>query len=369
MLRQLFNPSFLLIFLLVSFGNAQQIINNSNKPTSRNAGRTMLLEEILRIEDDGETTVFRVPKYLTQLTDGSLLFLDFPFLYKYGKDGQFIFKTLKPGLGPGECEYPNYFIVQGDRIRVTSWAPAKVLDFNLDGEFIEEISSENMQGLYFLNNIDGDIYGIRSVVRDSGDMLKEGIIESPFRLYKISHDFHNWTKVYDFPIKHSVKNRRWIRLDMFDAISYKGYLFVVNSAEYKIVRFDLNNSHIDKVISREYIRQKIRQDVEDETAREVKRLNMPRSEYFFDIFGINIFNESIWVITSTRTEDKTSYLVDTFSMEGIYTDSFYLQIPKNNTEPYWGWASFSDDGHIYLPEQSQDTGLVSIGKYRLKDIN
>ena len=361
--------AFLSIFFLISSGFAQEIINNSDKPISKNAGRTVFMEEVLRIEDDGETSVFRVPKYLTTLGDGSLVFMDYSFLYKYGRDGQFIFKTLKQGEGPGESTMANNFIIQGDRIRVTAWAPPKVLDYDLDGHYIHETKAKNMYGLYFLTVIDEDIYGIREEVTHSEDMSKEGIVESPFRLYKISDDFQNWTKVYDFPIRHSIKNRSRPRLDMFTAISYKKFLFVVHSAEYKIVKFNLNNSQVERIFSRDYIRQKINKDVEDEETREAKRLNMPQYKYYFDIFALHVFKDSLWVITSTKTEDETRFLVDVFDMEGKYTDNFYLQFSNNNMGHWLGWALFSDDGHIYIPEQSHETGLVSIGKYRLNDSN
>lgn len=361
-------PVILLSFyFLVSSGTAQEIIYNPDKPLSENAGRTVYMEEVLRIEDDGENSVFRVPQHLTTSSDDSLLFMDFSSLYKFGRDGDFIFKTLKQGHGPGECTRANNFIIQGDRIRVTAWVPPKVLDYDLNGRFIQETKAENIRGLYFLQVVDGEIFGIREEMRHSGDMHKEGIIESPFRLYKISNDFQKWTGVCDFPVRHSIKNRRWIRLDMFDAVGYKEFLFVVHSAEYGIVKFDLKKSRVERILSRKYPRQKINPNVEDEETREAKRRNMTRSKYHFDIFAIRIFDDSLWVITSTRTENETRSLVDVFDMEGRYADSFHLEFPQKNMRHQLGWSLFSDDGHIYIPEQSQETGLVSIGKYRLKE--
>jgi hypothetical protein len=72
------------------------------------------------------------------------------------------------------------------------------------------------------------------------------------------------------------------------------------------------------------------------------------------------------VITSTSKDNDTKRLVDVFDMEGRYIDSFYLQFPLNN-EAHWIEISIlSDDGFIFIPEQSED-GFVSIGKYRIKD--
>ena len=344
----------------------QEVIENTDRPLSKNAGRTVYLEELLRIEDDGETSIFRVPKYLTALSDEALLFMDFPSLYKFSKEGQFVFKILKQGEGPRECRHPNNFIIQGDRIRVTSWAPPKVLNYDLDGRYKQEIKAENMKGLYYLGYVNGEIYGICDEMSYSDDRFKKGIVESPFRLYKISNDFQKWKKVHDFPIRHHIKNRSWIRLDMFDAVAYKGFLFIVNSAEYKISKFDLKKSEIERVFLRKYNRQKIRQHEENVENYEVKQLNMPGFEYYFDIFGIHIFQDSLWVITSTRSEDNKRWLVDVFNMEGKFIDSFYLEFPNRNMERYLGSARFLDNGFIYVPEQNKGTGFISIGKYRLR---
>jgi hypothetical protein len=350
----------LLIFFLVSCGNTQEIINNSDKPISKNSGRTVSMEEVLHITDDGKTLIFRAPKLLRTLDDGSLVFLDSSFLYKFSRDGQFIFKILKRGEGPGECTMAGNFIIQADKIRVLAGVPRKVLDYDLEGKYIQETKAKkHISGFDFLEVIDGEIYGIRAEM----DMIKEGIGESPFRLYKISNDFENWTKLYDFPIRHFFKDHRWIRLERFDAVGCKEFLFVVFSAEYRIVKFNLNNSQVERIFSREYIRQKISKEVEEE----VNRLNIPDFKYNYDIFGLHIFADSLWVITSTISEDETRFLVDVFDMEGKYTDSFYLQFPKKNTEYQLRKALFSEDGHIYIPEQNQETGFMSIGKYRLID--
>ena len=39
----------------------QQFVQNPEKPLSKNAGRTIILKEVMRIRDDGKETIFRGP--------------------------------------------------------------------------------------------------------------------------------------------------------------------------------------------------------------------------------------------------------------------------------------------------------------------
>ena len=60
-------------------------------------------------------------------------------------------------------------------------------------------------------------------------------------------------------------------------------------------------------------------------------------------------------------------LIDVFDMEGNYIDYFYLKYPENNE--YHGPFNnlITDDGYLFAPEENKDSGLVSIGKYRIVD--
>lgn len=166
---------FVFLFLLfsVSCGKAREIINNSDLPINKDAGRTVFVEKVLGIEDDGENSVFNGPGHLRTIEDGSLVFLDSSFLYKFGRDGQFIFKTLKRGEGPGECIRVSNYIIQADIIRVLASSPRKVLDYDLDGHYLQETRvKERINYSDFLDIIDRKIYCIRDEVTSSGSLPK-----------------------------------------------------------------------------------------------------------------------------------------------------------------------------------------------------
>lgn len=346
----------------------QIIIKNPDRPKSKNAGRTVILEEVMRIRDDGKEIIFRGPQRFSLSEDGSIFFLDDPHIYKFSKDGQFIFKALKEGEGPGECKLGPCFFLTPKRIRVQVWIPPKVMDYDLDGRYIKEIKTKNITGpFWFLRYVEGKIYGIRDEIHFSQDLImKEGLIETSYTLYEISEDFKQLKKLCDFPIRHYIKKGRWLRRDMLAAAVYDHYLFMVHTAEYQIVKFDLQRAQIERIFMRKYNRRKSSQEKEEIEDREAKGLTPPPLEYDFDIFWIHAFKNSLWAMTSTAKDNNSKPLIDVFDMEGNYIDSFYLQFPPNK-ETHWIVNSIlSDDGFIFIPEQSED-GFVSIGKYRIKD--
>jgi hypothetical protein len=241
------------------------------------------------------------------------------------------------------------------------------MDYDLDGRYIKEIKTKNITGpFWFLWYVEDKIYGIRDEIHFSRDLImKEGLIETFYTLYEISEDFKQLKKLYDFPVRHYIKKGRWLRRDLVDAVVYDHYLFMVHTAEYKIVKFDLQRAQIERIFMRKYHRRKSSQEKEEIEDREAKGLTPPAFEYYFDISAILVFRDSLWVITSTSKDNDTKRLVDVFDMEGRYIDSFYLQFPLNNETHWIGSSILSDDGFLFIPEQSED-GFVSIAKYRIK---
>lgn len=60
-------------------------------------------------------------------------------------------------------------------------------------------------------------------------------------------------------------------------------------------------------------------------------------------------------------------LIDVYDMEGNYIDYFYLQFPENNH--YQGISStlITDEGFLFTQDSHIDTGIKSIGKYKIVD--
>ena len=65
-------------FLIFSpFIITQEIIENSDKPLSKKAGRVVGLKEVLSIYDEGDTYYFKDPSNLKIAPDGSIFVSDF----------------------------------------------------------------------------------------------------------------------------------------------------------------------------------------------------------------------------------------------------------------------------------------------------
>jgi hypothetical protein len=372
MKRTFFLALFLSCLIFPSFG--QKIFENTDKPRNKNAGRTTILEEVKRIEDDGTNAIFKIPQKLLISEDGSIYFLDYlesSNLYKYSRDGQFIFKILKQGQGPRECQWATNFFIQGDKIRVQAWSPPKVMDYNFEGKYIRETKTRNTHGLWLLTSIDGKIFGIRDEIPHSEAIHKEGIIYSPYRLYEISDDFQNWTALHDFPVEHYIYKARWPRRTMVAAAVYKHWLFMLHTAEYQIDKFDTQKGEVERIITRQYRRQKTQSSAtgQDVTDRELKGLSPPPSKYQWDIMGIWIFRDTLWILTGkSEFSDSSRRQIDVFDMDGVYIDSFYIQFPDNGMRHFYGGWYVTNDGFLFAIEQEGE-GYISLVKYKINDFN
>jgi hypothetical protein len=348
----------------------QVIIDNPAKPKNKRAGRTVALEEAMRIRDDGANIVFRNPRNLTLLGNGSLVFSDEPHLYVYDKDGKLVFKALKQGTGPGESLHPDHHFVQGERISFYSWIPPKLLGYDFRGRYLGETKTAYLGPFSFLDLVDGKVFGIRDEIRFTEFIHQEGFFETPYTLYEVSPNFEGLKKILDIPIQHYIKKAHWWRRAMFVAVPWEHFLFVVHTSEYRIDKLDLRAGRIERSFKRRFTRVRSGQEetAQDPYEQVPRQLLPPPLDYDFDIYWIQVFRNQLWVFTSkTKDNDGVSPLVDVFDMDGRYVDCFFMVFPKDN-ENRWVFDSLaSDDGHVFVKQEDKVTGLISIGKCRIRD--
>ncbi|MCX6568026.1 MAG: 6-bladed beta-propeller, partial [Candidatus Aminicenantes bacterium] len=349
----------------------QTRVDNPGRALAKNAGRVVKLEEVLRIRDDGETAIFKTPRYFSLGPDNSLFFLDYAEgsrLYRYKADGKLIFKLLKNGQGPGECRDAMGYFVTGDRIRVLAWIPPKIMDFSLDGRYLKESRvEEDTHGIWFLCITEGKIYGIRDEVFSSAAFRSEGIFTIPNSVYEISSDFKTWKKIYEFPVRMVIKRRRGaFRLDPIDAVIHGSTLYILHTAEYQVVAFDLRSGQVKHIITREYDRVKAKAEKATDPDPETKGIEFPDDPYVWDINRIHATAGKLWVFTSTIRGGGDDQQVDVFDEAGRFVDSVVLRFPAAGRNHRARWTLLTDDGFFIIPEQEKD-GLISIGKYRIVD--
>jgi hypothetical protein len=367
--------SALILLAIASSGQAQIRVDNPARALAKDAGRVVQLEEVLRIRDDGEKAIFKSPRHFALGPDRSLYFVDFaegPRLYRYGADGKLISKLLKNGQGPGECQNASHYVVEGNSIRVLSWIPPKIMDFSPDGRYLrEQRIEEDSHGLWFLGTAGGKIYGIKDEVFSSGTFRGEGVSTIPNGVYEISPDFETWKKIYEFPVRMVIKRSRGaFRLDPIDAVIHGTALFILHTAEYRVIELDLRSGGVKRFISRDYDRVRGKTAKATDTDPETRGIEFPDDPYVWDIDKIHATPGRLWVFTSVMKSDGNDHLVDIFDAEGRFVDSVILRYPPGGRDHRFlaRWTLMTDDGFFFVPEQEED-GLVSIGKYRIPDAN
>ena len=354
-------------------GLGQTRVDNPGRTLSKNAGRIVQLEEVLRIRDDGEAAVFKSPRFFKLGPDGSLHFVDFAEgdrIYRYSMEGRLVRKLLKTGQGPGECQSLAGFIITGDLVRVLAWSPPKIMDFNLEsGRYLREARvQEDSHGLWFLGTAGGKIYGIRDEVFRSAMFENAGVFSIPNAVYEISSDFGTWKKIYEFPVRMVIKTRRAFRLDPIDAAIHGTTLYINHTAEYRVTEIDLRSGAPKRVISRAYDRVRSKPAKAEDADPELKGVELPDDPYVWDIARIHATAGKLWVFTSAMKPDGDENQVDVFDADGRYADSIILRYPAGdrNHRHVARWTLMTDAGFFIIPEQEEDA-LVSIGKYRIVD--
>jgi hypothetical protein len=366
----------ILLTIMVLGGSllGQTLVENPKRPPNKNAGRIVPLDEVLRIRDNGDEAVFRSPQQLSLGDDGSLYFLDYAVgtnLYCYGPDGKLVFKALKSGQGPGECKYPSGYFFDGNTIRVPAWIPPKIMDFSLGGRYLKEAKiEEDTHGLWFLGTAEGKIYGIRDEVFRSSAFSSSGIFSITNLVYEISSNFKTWKKLFEFPVRMVIKRRTAVRQDMIDATIRGKFLYILHTAEYRVVKYDLRAAKVDRIITRAYDRVKASSSREVNTDPETRGIDFPSDPYLFDIREIHAVGENLWIFTSVYKPNGDDQQVDVFDATGRFIDNFFLRFPtsERNHTIVRRKALIADDGYIFIPEQEED-GLVTIGKYKMRDLN
>jgi hypothetical protein len=352
----------------------QTRIDNPRRALAKNAGRVVKLKEVLRIRDDGDRVIFKVPQKLALGADGSLYFQDIAEgdrVYRFGPDGGFVFKTLKTGQGPGECLHARNFLLDGERMRVQSWSPPKVMDFGLDGRYRSEIATASTKGLHCLFLIDGRIYGLCDELAQMERIDQVGTFAIPYALYEIPADFGRWTKLADFPVRVSVRRNKssgpsWVRLDMIEAAAGGPFICVVHSAEYRIDQFDLRTGRVERVFARPYDRRRLKAEGDEDLDTGEKREPDTSDDLAFDVLELHAVGDRLWAFTSTMTDRGNDRQVDVFDAGGRYVDSFVLDFPDRGLRHTYTKSLVTADGFYFVAEQDRD-GLVSIGKYRVED--
>lgn len=351
-------------FIFISVILAQKIIENPEKPKSKDAGRIVKLKEMMRIRDDGKEIALKGPYDLQIGFAGSIYFYDYWKLYKFDNNGNLIFKIIKQGQGPGEANRRTSCMLTKNEIIVQAGSPPKFMRFDFQGEYLGETRTQMTHVYKFLEQINNKNYGFLEEIKIE-ELGKEGYVDFYTSLYEISSDFSKHKKKYSFPIRYYVIKSAWWPRARFDyVINELQALFISHTPEYQIVKFNLEKNMIEKIFKRKYKR--VKYPSQPKRKGPPGALSPPPHKYYLDIGKLLIQKDLLWVVTSTRDKQKNR-LIDVYNMEGNYIDNFYLQFPENINPRNFGYGIIAlEAGYLYSVDEHSD-GYFSIAKYKVLD--
>jgi hypothetical protein len=355
---------------------SQAIIENRQKPENSLAGRSVELEEVLRITDEGGEFYFSYPFGLRVDPGGAVFVQEQQQLLQFDKTGRFIRNYFKKGQGPGEVNYVTSFIPIGKELIIFGTAPDKILRFDYDGRVIKEMAVRSpVRSARLFHNEDETYYFIGS---DSPFQSLERFTSSevawPQMIYRLREGNEQFEKLDSFPIQAYIIPGKGGGGGIFSLCTFNvaalGDETVVlsHTPEYLLKIYSLEDNRILRMFRRKYSRVKPepKKDQKGGVIIDGKHYTSAPQKYVADIFNIYSHEGKIWVVTSKKGKDGDP-LIDVFDGEGRYLDNFFLHLPPGMAAgSLSARASVLRDGFLYLISRNEED-LVSIVKYKIRD--
>jgi len=383
--RRLRGFSGLFVALLAGMGAAAalgfgQIIENPAKPKAANAGRVVAPAEVLAISDEGTSDYyFKWPHGLRTGPEGSLLLADVDQVLWFDKDGKFLGNLFKKGQGPGEMPRAGTPVMTAEHIAVFSGGPTKLVYFDRTGRYAKELPIRN-EGGPSLTPIG---WQADRVYFESGDFPRTtgdpSIVDNPRTIVAVSEADGTMTSLGAFI------TRSWVITSpsggggMFDvtkliAIPFDGrYLALIHTEDYLIRLFDPAANKVVREFRRAYARIKGEPLTEAEKKGGIritesggynKHYTRPERKFENDVKNLLVRDDEIWAVTSTRDKAK-GVLIDVFDGEGVYRDSFWLQVPELVQKAVQSPGQCALAGEFLWAAEGVIGEMFSIKKYRI----
>jgi hypothetical protein len=350
--------------------SAQTVIENPEKPSSKNSGREVELVELMRIHDVGGDYYFKYPRNPKVSPDGSLFVQDHEQLLQFDPNGAFVRNYFKKGQGPGEMQrIADYFFVK-DALIVHDARLQKILRFDFEGKLIDEFRIHELPMFSRLHLFQNGTYYFCGHRIPSTEGKPE-VVDVSYDLIAASEGGENIEPVKSFPVESFAISAGgsggMISIAELVTIPIKGNLVVCHTQEYLLKILDLESGKIVRSFRRKYKRVTVPKGrrVGGTVGIEGKTYTAPR-EYLNDISRLFSCGDLLWVITSTVKKDK-GVVVDVFDFEGRYVDSFHLKIPGESDLVAIGYRPMTiSNGFLFRTVRNEDE-TYSIRKYRIED--
>ena len=356
----------------IAFG---QVVENPAKPKAKNAGRTVVPEEVLMISDEGTSAYyFKRPRGLTTAPDGSLFFQDEKQVLQFDKDGKFQRNLFKKGQGPGEMEYVGACLATDRNLIVQTSTPNKFLFFDYSGKYKREISARTetrsmMTALLF----QGEVFYIHAweFPRVKGD---PDYVDVPHAILALNEATGEFRTLASFPTKSFVVSSPsggggLFHISSLIAVPFRQKLLALShTSEYLLKIYDPAADKVVREFRRAYERVKSEPLTEGQKKSGIiidgKHYGPPEQKFQNDIRNLLARGDEIWAVTSTKDKAK-GVLIDVFDAAGVYRDCFYLKLPETAVTGVLSPGSCALDGDfLWVVERSEDE-TFAIKKYRV----
>ena len=240
------------------------------------------------------------------------------FIFKFDKNGTFVGSFGTQGQGPGEIQYVLEFLIDSeDNIIVSDATNRKIIVFNREGMFIEEIKyGLNISLAMPLED------GKYIETRDMLDLSKETF---PIKMILCNADFEELKELDVFIHPNPLKgNKRLYSIYCFLAKAKKDRIYIGNEQRgYEILVYDLDGNLIRK-IRRDYKALAYPEEFKKEA--EAYFLENPRLKKSFYITKVmppfNSFfiddEERLYVMTYEKGNKEGEYTHDIFNSDGVF---------------------------------------------------
>jgi hypothetical protein len=352
--------AFLTFFIFRTVILGQAIVENPEKPASKNPGRVIQLKEVLRIKDEGREFYFKEPWGIDVAEDGSIFVQDGVKLYKFDAQGKFKKNMVTKGQGPGEItEELTDFVVDNNDIIIFCGPMQKIVKKDLEGNFIKDLVLEKKRAADFIAYYNNK-YFLVDIMPKSFER-KEGFNDFDQNLFIFDEEGNATSIPYSFPIKHYDSFKGKFGFFQFVTTLLKSrvcqhFIYLSHTENYLIKQFDLEKLQIRKIFRRAYPRVRFQSD------------EMRPFKYYNDVHRLLIFRNNVWVLTSFL-DKKKGILVDVFNEDGKYLDNFYLPLLNSKTGDCFYQLYFPmtiKSNFLYAVEHDEDWNYF-IAKYEIID--
>lgn len=345
-------------FVITTLAPSQTAIKNPERPLNDQAGRLVKVQEVLRITDQGGNFYFQYPRLIKVAEDETIFVYDQDELLRFGQDGTFLHNFFKKGQGPGELNYVRNYTLQNKRLVVHSTNPDKIVWFDFKGTLIKDQKISDIPGSLQFQLLYNNAYFFWKF-EFPARKGKPTIVDIPQVLVVVDQSGKQIEETASFPIKSYVMGGAMVQYSTLRCAPYKNrYLFISHKRDYSVNLFDAESKKVLRTFTRDYKRVKTPKDYRGAVITfEGKRYGPEQEKYLSDIDNLFIFNESLWVLTSTKDKEKRP-LIDVFDFEGRYIDSFYLDI--------FGTLLATHKDILFVRERDEEE-LVHLVKYKVID--